>query len=194
MKTEDIKNNAVELARASWQKHQNSSRQPEPEALLSSDELDVFTSAWKAAMNELKAAHDAFIAYEHTMSEGQRIQNPRFEESVVLEVLGEVRSKLGALGQSTKLFRDPSECSWEERKPPTKVVGDNHEAYEIAREIRARVVEAVDRVYRPESLTLTVSPIVRVEEPREEPFTAVLVTAESPITRTVTLAVYAERL
>lgn len=195
-----IRDRAAERALVSWKKNQNPSRQPEPddwllfEQPLAPNEMDVFARYWKATMDVFKSAHDAFIAYEHTMGDPRRIQNVRFEESVVLEVLGEVKSRLGALGQSTRLFRDPSEFAWEERKPPTKTVGDNHEAYEIACAIRVRVVEAAENVYRPESLTLTVGPIARVEETREEPFTAILVTAESPITRPVTLAVYAERL
>ena len=144
-------------------------------------------------MDAFKAAHDAFVAYTHTF-DASLLTKPRFEESVVLSVLSEMRAKLGAFGQSTRLFRDPSEFAWEERKPPTKTVGDNHEAYEIACTIRAHVVEAVENVYRPESLTLTVGPIARVEEVREEPFTAILVTAESLLTRPITLAIYAERL
>jgi len=200
MRVDAIMTRAFERAKTSWRVHQNPSRQPDPddwlgfEQALSPNEVSVFTYHWRGAMSRLKAAHDAFLAYEHTMGDPRRIQNVRFEETVVLEVLGEVKSRLGSLGQSTRLFRDSSEFSWEERKSPTKTVGDNHEAYEIAREVRARVVEAVEGVYRPESLTLAVGPIARVEETREEPFTAVLVTAESLITKSITLAVYAERL
>ena len=82
----------------------------------------------------------------------------------------------------------------EERKPPTKVVGDNYEAWQIAREVRAQVLEAVASTVQPESLTITVSPIARVWEDSEHPFTAVLITAESLVTRSITLAIYAERL
>lgn len=201
-----IKSHAADRAKASWRMHQNPDRGPEPSdwpslgRVFTPTETGLFFVTWRSCMNELKTAHNAFIAYEHQMGDPRRIQSVRFEESVVLEVLGEVKARLGALGQSTRLFRDLSEFSWEERKPPTKPVGNEafqesrEIGYEIAREVRARVVEAVEGVYRPESLTLTVGPIARVEETREEPFTAILVTAESLITRPVTLAVYAERL
>jgi hypothetical protein len=205
---QDIFQRATERARISWQKHQNPSRKPDPEdwsfGVLSPRELEAFHTQWDATMTAFKTAQESFVAHAYSFDESLIIK-PRFEETIVLGVLGEVRSKLGPLGQSTRLFRDPSEFSWEERRFPAKITEDRtfqesrEIAYEMAREVRARVAEAVDNVYRPDSLTLTVGPIARVEEnsrrdERPEPFTAILVTAESLITKTVTLAVYAERL
>jgi len=120
-------------------------------------------------------------------------KNP-LEESAVLRVLDGIKRKLGPLGQSARLFQDQSDFSWSERHPPTKIVGDNHEAFQVAKSIRDRVLLVVKELSYPESLSLVVGPIARIEEPDEEPFTAVLITAMSPDTRTMVLAVYAERL
>ena len=137
-----IKSHAADRAKASWRMHQNPDRGPEPSdwpslgRVFTPTETGLFFVTWRSCMNELKTAHNAFIAYEHQMGDPRRIQSVRFEESVVLEVLGEVKARLGALGQSTRLFRDLSEFSWEERKPPTKPVGN--EAFQESRENRLR--------------------------------------------------------
>jgi len=191
----NIKTYAIERANSSWRIHRNWKRQPDSSDYFEIDPLAYasFSLHWNDQMQELKNAHDAFVAHAHAF-DASLLTNPRFEDLVVLHVLGALKSRLGALGQSTRLFRDASDFTWEERKTPTKAVGDNYEAFAAAKEIRAQVLEAVEGVYRPESLHLTVGPIARVEEVREEPFTAVLVTAESILTKPVTLAIYAERL
>lgn len=126
MSYQDIKDRAIERACLSWRTHQNANREPEPEDWPQEALLDVekhiFRGIWRSTMRAFASAEDEFVAYAHSF-DASLLTKPRFEESVVLSVLGEIKARLGPFGQSTRLFHDPSDFSWEERKPPTRECG-----------------------------------------------------------------------
>jgi hypothetical protein len=176
---------AERRALASFHLHGNAAREPEEEDLrvaaeqlgraLRREDINSFRSAWSQAMRGFQAAHEAFLAFAKKMGI-EPPPGPRFERFIADYVLTQLGERIGPW----QLFHEGEDPIFWKLRP------GQERAQELLARVRATEVDA------PVGLRVEIVGIVRIERKREKPYTAVLVTASSPIAGTALLALYAE--